>query len=120
MIQGGDDVVTPHWPGFLLTTLVSIAICQAAPSTGEERAPVAVGRTTLTVQDLDRSLAFWRDALWVPGVTVVSEPVLIEYPSPLDEGTTPVLVSVFYDPDRCFVELNKLLGEPAGRPCSGR
>lgn len=182
---------------FALAALLLAGTAQAAPLPEDERIPVDVRRTTLIVRDVDRSLAFWRDALGltvvydevirrpalpdqpvdaersmrlallranddfvgviglleyqnprlpdpglayerpgigevilvvnaqdleqrfeearrVPGVKVGSEPSVIEYPAPDGHGTIPVLVSVLYDPDGYFVELNKLLGKAAG------
>lgn len=53
-----------------------------------------------------------------PGVTVETPPTRIEYPSP--GGTSiPVLFSAIYDPDGFFIEVNKLLGAPAGTQASG-
>lgn len=42
MIHGGDHVMTPHWQGFLLATLVAIPVCQAEPVADEKRGPVSV------------------------------------------------------------------------------
>jgi catechol 2,3-dioxygenase-like lactoylglutathione lyase family enzyme len=169
---------------------------QAAPVADAERVPVDVRRTTFVVQDIERSLPFWRDALgltvvydqmierpldpekpdgakrsmrlvllrandtfigavglleyvsprrpqrapgedhpivgdfimvvnaadldtrWervrgVPGVQVLSEPSRVEYPAPAG-GVIPVMVSMVRDPDGHFVELNQILGKPAG------
>lgn len=52
-----------------------------------------------------------------PGVTVHTAPERIEYPKP-GGGTIPVLFSAIYDPDGFFIEINKILGPPAG--ASGR
>lgn len=152
-----------------------------------EQIPVDIRRTTLLVRDVDRSLAFWRDALGlkvvydrvlgeppnttrlvllrandefignlgimrrstdprdvpvkyerattgqpilvinakdqekrleiikkVPGVRVMSGPERIEYPSPDGKGTIPVMVTYLWDPDGNFVEVNRILGTPAG------
>ena len=49
----------------------------------------------------------------VPGVTVVTAPEMMEYPSP-GGGVIPVLFSSIYDPDGFFIEINKILGTPAG------
>jgi catechol 2,3-dioxygenase-like lactoylglutathione lyase family enzyme len=172
----------------LLAALTAVqAAAQAVPDS--ERIPVDVRRTTLIVRDMDRSLAFWRDALGlkvvydrmlfeppnqtrlvllrandefiglvglmerqatkatappvvyerasygnvifvinakdqeqrlekvrrVPGVKLQGEPERIEYPSPDGKGTIPVMVTYLWDPDGYFVELNKILGTPAGR-----
>lgn len=48
-----------------------------------------------------------------PGVTVATPPSRIDYPAP-DGGVIPVLFSAFWDPDGFFIEVNRLLGAPAG------
>ena len=48
-----------------------------------------------------------------PGVTVATPPTRIEYPAP-DGGVIPVLFSAFWDPDGYFIEVNRILGTPAG------
>jgi len=183
---------------FLLATMgiLSLAPLQAAPVPDGDKGPVDVRRTTFVVQDIERSLPFWRDALglavvydqmierpldaekpdgakrslrlvllrandtfigavglleyvsprrpqrapgedrpivgdfimvvnaadldtrWervrsVPGVQVLSEPSLVEYPAP-EGGVIPVMVSMVRDPDGHFIELNQILGKPAG------
>lgn len=174
--------------GFALVAFCFTAPALAQPVPEAERIPVDIRRTTLLVRDIDRSLAFWRDALGltvvydrvlgdppsttrlvllrandqfigniglmrrstdpadlpvtyerastgqvilvvnakdqedrlekvrrVPGVRISSEPVRIEYPSPDGKGATiPVMVTYLWDPDGYFVELNKILGTPAG------
>ena len=45
----------------ILTALISVA--GAAPVADDERVPIDLRRTTLIVRDIDRSLAFYRDAL---------------------------------------------------------
>lgn len=186
-------VVALALKGLLLTAVVA----GAAPVPDDERIAVDVRRTTLVVRDVDRSLAFYRDALGLqlvydqvitrppladdpagqerkmrlallranddfvgviglleytsprlaappdetrrpgigdvilvinaadldqrfervratPGVRVSSEPQLTEYPSPDGKGSIAVRVSVVWDPDGYFVELNQLLGTAAG------
>jgi catechol 2,3-dioxygenase-like lactoylglutathione lyase family enzyme len=173
--------------GVLLVLGTARAAAQPVPDS--ERIQVDVRRTTLIVRDMDRSLAFWRDALGlkvvydrmlfeppnqtrlvllrandefvgliglmerqatkasappvtyqrasygnvifvinakdqeqrlekvrkVPGVKLQGEPQRIEYPSPDGKGTIPVMVTYLWDPDGYFVELNKILGTPAGK-----
>lgn len=48
-----------------------------------------------------------------PGVTVATPPTRIEYPA-ADGGVIPVLFSAFWDPDGYFIEVNRILGTPAG------
>jgi len=184
--------------GLALTgLLLGVVRADAAPVPDAERIAVDVRRTTLVVRDVDRSLAFYRDALGLqlvydqvitrpprpddpagqprkmrlallranddfvgviglleytsprldeppiearrpgigdvilvinaadldqrfervratPGVRVSSEPQLTEYPSPDGTGSIAVRVSVVWDPDGYFVELNQLLGPAAG------
>lgn len=190
----------PSRAGFMalgsLFALLAAPAAFAAPLPEDARIPVDVRRTTLVVEDLERSLVFWRDALglavvydqvierpvdpdvpdgakrslrlvllranddfigavglmeytsprrpsrspgedrpivgdfimvvnaadldqrWqrveaVPGVRVLSAPSRIDYPAP-GGGVIPVMVSMVRDPDGYFVELNQILGKPAG------
>jgi catechol 2,3-dioxygenase-like lactoylglutathione lyase family enzyme len=48
-----------------------------------------------------------------PGVTIATPPTRVEYPAP-DGGVIPVLFSAFWDPDGYFIEVNRILGTPAG------
>jgi catechol 2,3-dioxygenase-like lactoylglutathione lyase family enzyme len=173
--------------------LTGVTLASAQPVPESERIPVDVRRTTLIVRDVDRSLAFWRDALGltvvydrlldtapnttrlvllrgndqfigaiglmrrssdpvgvpveyerpttgeiifvvnatdqetrlekvrrVPGVRIAGEPTRIEYPSPDGKGVIPVMVTYLWDPDGYYVELNKILGTPAGVKPGGR
>lgn len=47
----------------------------------------------------------------LPGIEVISEPKIREYPSYDGKGTTRVMVSIFYDLDGFLVEFNKLLDD---------
>ncbi|MCC5866766.1 MAG: VOC family protein [Wenzhouxiangella sp.] len=177
-------------------TLLATSQVQAAPVPEEERGPVDVRRTTLMVRDIDKSLAFYRDALGLtviydqelgggvdddgneqeptarlallrandtfvgviglyhrytdpaapppenrrpvsgdiiivvnatdleerfekvrntPGVTVHVEPELRTYPTPDGKGIIPVMFSAVYDPDGFFIEVNQIMGTPAGQ-----
>jgi catechol 2,3-dioxygenase-like lactoylglutathione lyase family enzyme len=172
---------------FVSLLLVAASSTEAQRVPESEQIPVDIRRTTLLVRDVDRSLAFWRDALGlkvvydrvlgeppnttrlvllrandefignlgimrrstdpkdvpvkyerattgqpilvvnakdqetrlelirkVPGVKIMSGPERIEYPSPDGKGTIPVMVTYLWDPDGNFVEVNKILGTPAG------
>ena len=46
---------------------------------------------------------------------IADEPERIEYPAPGGKGTIPVLFSAVWDADGNFIELNKILGTPAGQ-----
>ncbi len=171
----------------LVSVLAVAPLARAQRVPESEQIPVDLRRTTLLVRDVDRSLAFWRDALGlkvvydrvlgeppnttrlvllrandefignlgimrrstdpqdvpvtyerattgqpilvinakdqesrleiirkVPGVKIMSGPERIEYPSPDGKGTIPVMVTYLWDPDGNFVEVNKILGTPAG------
>lgn len=182
---------------WITSTLMALSLSlQAAPVPEEERGPVDVRRTTLMVRDIDRSLAFYRDALGLtviydqelgggldadgnqreptarlallrandtfigviglyhrytdpeapppenrrpvsgdiiivvnatdlderfekvrdtPGVTVHTEPELRVYPTPDGKGEIPVMFSAVFDPDGFFIEVNQILGTPAGQ-----
>jgi catechol 2,3-dioxygenase-like lactoylglutathione lyase family enzyme len=55
-----------------------------------------------------------------PGVTVATAPEPVEYPAPGGQGTIPVLFSAIYDPDGYFIEINQILGAPAGTEQAAR
>ncbi len=185
----------------LIALLISLGLLAstpllAAPVPDDQRGPVDVRRTTLMVRDIDRSLAFYRDALGLtviydqelgggldeagqprppgarlallrandtfigviglyhrytdppappaenrrpvsgdviivvnatdlderfekvrntPGVTVHTAPELRVYPTPDGKGEIPVMFSAVYDPDGFFIEVNQILGMPAGQ-----
>lgn len=176
---------------------VWVHVALAAPVPSYQRVPVDVRRTTLIVRDMERSLAFYRDAIGLklvydqvltrpapknnpaagetavrlallrgnddflgliglleyqnprlpepdnsprrpgigdvimvfnakdlrrrfekvrvtPGVTVASEPALLQYPAGEGKEPIPVMVSSMWDPDGYFVELSQILGTPPG------
>ncbi len=49
-----------------------------------------------------------------PGITIATAPERIEYPAAGGKGVIPVMFSALYDPDGYFIEINQLLGAPAG------
>ena len=61
-------------------------------------------------KDLDQRFPKVKGA---PGVKVSAEPHRVEYPG-AEGGTIPVMVSMIWDADGYFVELNQILGKPAG------
>lgn len=77
---------------------------------GEDRPIVGDFIMVVNAADLD---ARWERVRAVPGVEVLSEPSLVEYPAP-GGGVIPVMVSMVRDPDGYFIELNQILGKPAG------
>jgi len=72
-----------------------------------------IGETILVinVRDLDRRLP---RAKAVPGVKIADDTTRIEYPAADGKGKIPVDVTTLWDPDGYFVELNQILGKPAG------
>lgn len=62
-------------------------------------------------QDLDTRFEKIRAT---PGVKVAEEPQRIEYPAP-GGGVIPVLFSAVWDADGNYVEINRILGTPAGQ-----
>lgn len=77
---------------------------------GEERPVVGDFIMVVNATDLDTR---WERVKAVPGVRVLSEPSRVEYPAP-GGGVIPVMVSMVRDPDGHFIELNQILGRPAG------
>lgn len=63
------------------------------------------------LQDLEQRFARIQAA---PHVTVAEQPRRIDYPA-AGGGSIPVLFSAVWDADGNFIELNRLLGTPAGR-----
>lgn len=83
-----------------------------APAQKTRTKPMA-GETIIVINASDLESRFARIAA-TPGVTVATAPERIEYPAPGGKGTIPVLFSAIYDPDGYFIEINKILGTPAG------
>ena len=78
------------------------------PAAHQGLEPFSTGSIVLLFnsEDLDTAFAKARN---VPGVRVLSEPELTQYPSYDGSGTISVNVSVLTDPDGFVVELNQLL-----------
>lgn len=81
------------------------------PGMGEDRPGIGDFIMVVNAADLDQR---WDAVRAVPGVKVLSAPERIEYPAP-DGGVIPVMVTMVRDPDGYFVELNQILGRPAGQ-----
>ncbi len=64
----------------------------------------------INVADLDTR---WPRIEATPHIKVETKPVRVEYPNPAG-GVIPVMFSAVWDPDGNYIELNKLLGAPAG------
>lgn len=76
-----------------------------------ERAQPGDPILVINVADLEQRLPL---AKAVPGVVVDSDTSLIEYPGPDGKTKIPVNVTTLWDPDGFFIELNQILGRPAG------
>ena len=82
-----------------------------APPVAENKKPQAGGMImVINAKDLEERFP---KISKVAGVTVATAPERIEYPAP-GGGVIPVLFSAIYDPDGFFIEINKILGAPAG------
>lgn len=66
----------------------------------------------INVADLEQRLPRIRAT---PNVKVAEDPHRIDYPAPGGRGTIPVLFSAIWDADGNYIELNKILGTPAGQ-----
>ena len=82
------------------------------PPPPENRRPMAGDSiVVINAKDLDQR---WVKVKAVPGIAVHTEPKRIEYPGPGGKGVIPVMFSAIYDPDGFFIEINQILGAPAG------
>lgn len=82
------------------------------PPPAENKRPMAGDSiVVINAKDLDTRFATIKA---VPGVTVHTEPTRIEYPGPGGVGVIPVMFSAVFDPDGFFIEINQILGTPAG------
>jgi catechol 2,3-dioxygenase-like lactoylglutathione lyase family enzyme len=81
------------------------------PPNGAERPGIGEVILVINAADLDQRFERVRAT---PGVRVASEPQLTTYPAPDGRGSIEVRVSAVWDPDGYFIELNQLLGTPAG------
>jgi catechol 2,3-dioxygenase-like lactoylglutathione lyase family enzyme len=86
---------------------------QGGPAPPPEFRKAQAGESILVINVADLDLRFPRVRA-TPHVKVAEEPQRIEYPAPGGQGTIPVLFSAIWDADGNFIELNKILGTPAG------
>jgi catechol 2,3-dioxygenase-like lactoylglutathione lyase family enzyme len=88
------------------------------PAPPENKRPMAGDSiVVINAKDLDQR---WPQVKAVSGVTVHTEPTRIEYPGPGGKGVIPVMFSAVYDPDGFFIEINQILGAPAGTQSADR
>jgi catechol 2,3-dioxygenase-like lactoylglutathione lyase family enzyme len=66
----------------------------------------------INVADLEQR---WPRIESTPHIKVETKPMRIDYPSP-GGGVIPVMFSAVWDPDGNYIELNRLMGAPAGAP----
>ena len=96
---------TPAWvPSALLTMANATALAAPAPVAEAALIPVDIRRTMFVVRDIDKALALYRETL---GLT-------LRYDQLIGDGVIPVNFSAVWDADGNYIELNKLLGAPAG------
>jgi catechol 2,3-dioxygenase-like lactoylglutathione lyase family enzyme len=81
------------------------------PEGGPQRPGIGDVLLVFNAKDLERRFERVRST---PGVTVASEPALLQYPGGEGNEPIPVLVSSMWDPDGYFVELSQILGTPPG------
>ena len=81
-----------------------------APPPEFKKAGVGQMIMVINVADLDER---WAKIEATPNIKVETKPMRIDYPNPAG-GVIPVLFSAVWDADGNYIELNKLLGAPAG------
>lgn len=83
------------------------------PPPRRELRKAQAGETIIVVNVRDLEQRFPKVAA-TPGVTVAETPHLVNYPAP-GGGKIDVMFSSVWDPDGNYIELNHLLGTPAGQ-----
>jgi catechol 2,3-dioxygenase-like lactoylglutathione lyase family enzyme len=82
----------------------------AVPPPEYKKAGVGQMIMVINVADLEER---WPKIAATPHIKVETPPTRVEYPNPAG-GVIPVLFSAVWDADGNYIELNKLLGAPAG------
>jgi len=85
---------------------------EPAPAPEFRKAQAGDPILVINVADLEQRLPRIRAT---PNVKVAEDPHRIDYPAPGGRGTIPVLFSAVWDADGNYIELNKILGTPAGQ-----
>jgi catechol 2,3-dioxygenase-like lactoylglutathione lyase family enzyme len=83
------------------------------PPPRRELRKAQAGETIMVINVKDLEQRFAKVAA-TPGVTVAEAPHPVSYPAP-GGGRIDVIFSAVWDPDGNYIELNHLLGTPAGR-----
>ena len=87
---------------------------QGEPPAPPEFRKAQAGDAILVINVADLETRFARVQA-TPDVKVAEPPQRIDYPAPGGRGTIPVLFSAVWDADGNFIELNQILGTPAGQ-----
>jgi len=105
LLRANDDFIG------VLGLMQRLNLEQAPPPPELRRAGPGGLILVFNIQDLETRFARIETT---PFVTVAEKPRRIDYPA-AGGGTIPVLFSAVWDADGNFIELNRLLGTPAGR-----
>jgi catechol 2,3-dioxygenase-like lactoylglutathione lyase family enzyme len=106
LLRANDDFIG------VLGLMQRLNVATPPPPPVFQKAQVGGLILVINVADLETRLAKVRTT---PYVKIADEPERIEYPAPGGRGTIPVLFSAVWDADGNFIELNKILGTPAGQ-----
>jgi catechol 2,3-dioxygenase-like lactoylglutathione lyase family enzyme len=106
LLRANDDFVG------LIGLMQRLNVATPAPEPVFEKAKVGGHILVINVADLESRFERVRNT---PHVRVAEAPTPVDYPSPDGKGKIPVLFSAVWDADGNFIELNKILGTPAGR-----
>ena len=105
LLRANDDFIG------VLGLMQRLNLGQAPPPPEFRRAGPGGLILVFNIQDLEQRFARIETT---PFVTVAERPRRIDYPA-AGGGSIPVLFSAVWDADGNFIELNRLLGTPAGR-----
>ena len=105
LLRANDDFIG------VLGLMQRLNLEQAPPPPEFRRAGPGGLILVFNIQDLEQRFARIEAT---PFVTVAEQPRRIDYPA-AGGGSIPVLFSAVWDADGNFIELNRLLGTPAGR-----
>jgi catechol 2,3-dioxygenase-like lactoylglutathione lyase family enzyme len=105
LLRANDDFIG------VLGLMQRLNLAEAPPPPEFKRAGPGGLILVFNIQDLEQRFARIEST---PFVTVAEKPRRIDYPA-AGGGSIPVLFSAVWDADGNFIELNRLLGTPAGR-----
>lgn len=104
LLRANDDFVG------VLGLMQRLNLAEPAPPPTYHKAKPGEHILVFNVKDLDERFPLIRST---PYVTVSESPKRIDYPS-ANGGTIPVIFSAVWDADGNFIELNRIIGSPAG------